>query len=68
MGVAGFFFGNTMPLALPEYLHGSFSHDAGLQEFFRYLMMAFSIPVIVFSGSDYFNNAFKSSRCRGFKH
>ncbi len=62
LGVAGFFFGNTMLLALPEYLHGSLSEDANLQLFFRYLMMAFSLPVISYSGRDYFVNAAKALR------
>ncbi len=62
LGVAGFFFGNTMLLALPEYLHASDGTDAGLRQFFRYLMMAFSLPVVAFSGKDYFINAAKSLR------
>lgn len=62
LGIAGFFFGNTMLLALPEYLHGSLTEDPELQVFFRYLMMAFSLPVVVFSGRDYFLNALKSLR------
>jgi Cu+-exporting ATPase len=62
LGVAGFFFGNTMLLALPEYLDDSLINDAGLQRFFRYLMMAFSLPVVLYSARDYFVTAFKSLR------
>ncbi len=62
LGVAGFFFGNTMLLALPEYLHGSLGSSDGLKGFFRILMMLFSIPVVVFSARDYFVNALKSLR------
>lgn len=62
LGVAGFFFGNTMLLALPEYFGTDLSTNAELQTFFRYLMLAFSIPVLVFSARDYFINAWKSLR------
>lgn len=62
LGVAGFFFGNTMLLAFPEYFGNSLSADKSLQVFFRYLMMGFSLPVILFSGRDYFINAAKSLR------
>ena len=62
LGIAGFFFGNTMLLALPEYLDGDLINDADLQRFFRYLMMAFSLPVIFYSARDYFITAYKSLR------
>lgn len=62
LGVAGFFFGNTMLLALPEYLHGSLSSSGDLKIFFRYLMMIFSLPVVIYSARDYFVNALKSLR------
>ncbi len=62
LGVAGFFFGNTMLLALPEYLHSSLAADAVLQTFFRYLMLLFSLPVIGYSARDYFINAAKALR------
>ncbi len=62
LGVAGFFFGNTMLLAIPEYFDSSLSADVSLQRFFRYMMMTFSIPVVLFSGRDYFINATKTLR------
>lgn len=62
LGVAGFFFGNTMLLALPEYLDSSLQYDPELQQFFRYLMMGFSVPVVLFSAQDYFKTAWKSLR------
>jgi len=51
-----------MLLALPEYFDGSLVNDLDLQRFFRYLMMAFSLPVIFYSARDYFVSAFKSLR------
>jgi Cu+-exporting ATPase len=62
LGIAGFFFGNTMLLAVPEYLDGDLINDADLQRFFRYLMMAFSLPVIFYCARDYFVTAYKSLR------
>ncbi len=62
MGVAGFFFGNTMLLAFPEYFDETLSHDSGLQQFFRWLMLAFSLPVVLYSGSGYFSAAYKNLR------
>ena len=62
LGVAGFFFGNTMLLALPEYLHANISLNYGLIRFFHFLMMAFSIPVLTYSAKDYFINSYQSLR------
>ncbi|MDR9373695.1 MAG: HAD-IC family P-type ATPase [Schleiferiaceae bacterium] len=62
LGVAGFFFGNTMLLALPEYLHSSLAQDPALQSFFRYLMLFFSLPVLLYSAQPYFKQAFKALR------
>lgn len=62
LGVAGFFFGNTMLLALPEYFDSSLQYDPELQRFFRYLMMGFSLPVVLYSARDYFSTAWKSLR------
>lgn len=62
LGVAGFFFGNTMLLALPEYFHASLGSSDDLKIFFRSLMLIFSIPVMIFSARDYFVNAAKSLR------
>src|SRR5690606_29359033 len=62
LGIAGFFFGNTMLLAITEYFGTSLSADKSLQVFFRYLMMGFSVPVLLYSAKDYFINAAKSLR------
>lgn len=62
LGIAGFFFGNTMLLALPEYLQSNIILNKGLIHFFHYLMLAFSLPVILYSARDYFINSFKSLR------
>lgn len=71
LGVAGFAFGNVMFLSFPEYFDLA-SETAGGSEFwlerfkvvFRWLMFAFSVPVVVYSGRDYFISAFKGLRAR----
>ena len=62
LGVAGFFFGNTMLLAIPDYLGGSLALNPELQVFFRFLMFGFSLPVLFYSAQDYYLNALKSLR------
>ncbi len=64
LGVAGFAFGNVMLLSFPEYFE--------VQEFwldqykivFRWLMFAFSLPVVVYAARDYFISAYKGLRSR----
>lgn len=58
-GVAAFAFGNIMLMALPEYFYPD---DASLSEytsFFRYLSWALTLPVLIYSASDYFSSAWR---------
>ena len=64
LGIAGFAFGNIMSLSLPDYFD---LHDFWLSQFrplFRYLMFCFSLPVVFYSASDYFINAYKGLRSK----
>lgn len=64
LGVAGFAFGNIMFLSFPEYFE---VNEFWLDKFkyvFRWLIFAFSIPVVLFSASDYFVAAYKGLRSR----
>lgn len=61
IGVAGFCFGNIMLLSFPEYLSLDFS-ETFLRKFFGYLNLILSIPVFLFSASDYFISAYKGLR------
>lgn len=69
LGVAGFAFGNVMFLSFPDYFDLS-SNDASGGEFwlnsyenvFRWLMFAFSLPVVFYAGKDYFISAYKGLR------
>ena len=64
LGVAGFAFGNVMFLSFPEYFEmGEF----WLEQFkgvFRWLMFAFSLPVVFYAAQDYFVSAYKGLRSK----
>ena len=66
LGVAGFAFGNVMFLSFPDYFDLSSSSSSGgefwlnsYQNVFRWLMFAFSLPVVFYAGKDYFVSAYK---------
>lgn len=63
MGIAGFCFGNVMLLSFPDYL-GISELEKDYQVFFRWLNVLLSLPVIFYSGWDYFTSAVKSLRQR----
>jgi Cu+-exporting ATPase len=64
LGVAGFFWGNIMFLALPEYLTDNWVSHNDLRVFFQYLSGIFSIPVLLYSGQEYFSSAYKGIRAK----
>ncbi|PRX57619.1 heavy metal translocating P-type ATPase [Flagellimonas meridianipacifica] len=64
LGVAGFAFGNVMLLSFPEYFE---VEEFWLEQYkvvFRWLMFAFSIPVVFYAAQDYFKSAIKGLRSR----
>ncbi len=64
LGVAGFAFGNIMFLSFPEYFE---VQEFWLDQFkglFHWLMFGFSLPVVFYSGSDYFVSAYKGLRAK----
>jgi Cu+-exporting ATPase len=62
LGVAGFAFGNVMFLSFPEYFEvGEFWLEQ-YKHLFRWLMFAFSLPVVFYSAQDYFISAYKGLR------
>jgi Cu+-exporting ATPase len=62
LAIAGFAFGNVMFLSFPEYFEvGEFWLEQ-YKHLFRWLMFAFSIPVVFYAGSDYFVSAYKGLR------
>ncbi len=64
VGIAGFAFGNVMFLSFPEYFeHSEFWLDQ-FKPFFRWLMFAFSLPVVFYSANGYFTSAYKGLRSK----
>lgn len=64
LGVAGFAFGNVMFLSFPEYFEVSEYWLDQYKGFFRWLMFAFSLPVVFYVAQDYFISAYKGLRAR----
>ena len=71
LGIAGFAFGNVMFLSFPEYFDLNTNRETGgeywlneYQDLFRWIMFFFSLPVVMYSGRDYFISAFKGIRSR----
>ena len=63
LAIAGFCFGNIMLLSFPEYL-GLDGSDPVLKALFSFLNFALAIPAVIYSGQDYFKNAWKSFQQR----
>jgi len=62
LGVAGFAFGNVMFLSFPEYFEVGEFWIEQYKHLFRWLMFAFSLPVMFYAGRDYFTSAYKGLR------
>ncbi|RRO20888.1 heavy metal translocating P-type ATPase [Flavobacteriaceae bacterium 14752] len=58
IGIAGFAFGNVMFLSFPEYFEVSEFWLDQYKPVFRWLMFAFSLPVVFYAAQDYFKSAF----------
>lgn len=59
IAVAGFCFGNSMMLSFPEYL-GIGAFEVKYSAFFGWMNLAFGLPIILYSGTDYFRSAWQS--------
>lgn len=64
LGVAGFAFGNVMLLSFPEYFEVEEFWLDQYKPVFRWLMFAFSLPVVFYAGRDYFTAAYKGLRTK----
>ncbi|MBL4592407.1 MAG: heavy metal translocating P-type ATPase metal-binding domain-containing protein [Flavobacteriales bacterium] len=58
IGIAGFCFGNIMLISLPEYFGLDSIKESNFSNFFGYLSIALSFPVMFYSAKDYFISAF----------
>ncbi len=64
IAVAGFCFGNSMLLSLPEYLDSTFLLNEDFRWVFGLLNIVLALPVVLFSGSGYFTAAYKGLKKR----
>ncbi len=64
LGIAGFAFGNVMFLSFPEYFEVSEYWLEQYKHIFRWLMFAFSLPVVLYAAQDYFVSAYKGLRSK----
>lgn len=64
IGVTFFCFGNIMLFSFPEYLNPDKTFLDSYRRFFTYLILGFSIPVILYSAKDYLVSAFKAIKAK----
>ncbi|NQX55879.1 heavy metal translocating P-type ATPase [Pedobacter panaciterrae] len=63
IAVAGFCFGNVMLLSFPDYFGlGDFERE--FKNFFGWLNLAFSLPVVLYSGREYFISAWTNLKAK----
>ena len=63
IAVAGFCFGNVMLLSFPEYF-GITVSEASFKNFFGLINLVFTLPVVFYSGREYFVSAYHNLRNR----
>lgn len=61
IAVAGFCFGNVMLLSFPDYF-GMAAFEQQFRSFFGWLNLVFALPIVFYSGRDYFISAWKNLR------
>ena len=64
LGVAGFAFGNVMFLSFPEYFEVDEFWIERFAPVFRWIMFAYSVPVVFYAAQDYFISAYKGLRSK----
>ncbi|MBO0322995.1 heavy metal translocating P-type ATPase metal-binding domain-containing protein [Muricauda sp. CAU 1633] len=64
LGVSGFAFGNVMLFSFPEYFEVEEFWLDQYKHVFRWLMFAFSLPVVFYASQDYFISAYKGIRSK----
>lgn len=63
IAVAGFCFGNVMLLSFPDYF-GLSTLEREYAGFFGWLNLAFSVPVVLYSATDYFISAWSNIKAK----
>ncbi len=64
VGLAGFAFGNVMLLSFPEYFQVDGYWLEKYKHTFRWLMFAFSVPVVFYAAQGYFVSAYKGLKSK----
>ena len=57
IAVAGFCFGNSMLITLPEYLDADFQFETIFKELFGWINLVLALPVFFYAAQDYFKSA-----------
>jgi Cu+-exporting ATPase len=60
IGIAGFAFANIMMMSFPEYLGLQSKNEKSIAQYFRYLNLALSLPVLYIAYQAFFVKAYKS--------
>ena len=64
IAVAGFCFGNAMLMSLPEYLDGKSLLTDDFRHLFGWINLILALPLLCYSGSEYFVKAWKGLKYR----
>lgn len=64
IAIAGFCFANIMMLSFPEYFHIAEEGDHELQKTFAWLNLILSLPVLIYSGGEFFMSAWQGIRAK----
>lgn len=64
LGLAGFVFGNIMLLSFPEYLGMNSIEDALFIHLFPFINLLLVIPLLIYSGKDYFQSAWQGIKAK----
>ncbi|GCD77168.1 ATPase [Thermaurantimonas aggregans] len=62
LAVAGFAFGNIMLLSIPEYFGMNNIGDENFAYYFRFVSIALSLPVLLYSSQEYYKSAWAGLR------
>lgn len=62
IGISGFAFSNIMLISFPDYLGLDIQNDSTLADFFKWVNLFLSLPVIFYCAQEFFINAYYSFR------
>ncbi len=64
IGIAGFCFGNIMMLSFPEYFSSGKIQETDLKQWFSWLNLVLSLPVLFYCSTGFFDSAWKGLKQR----